>query len=79
VNDYSIIIQEYFQARVKYFLEYYANEVFGIHHYCARFEFVKSQGQIHAHILAMLGKKSRIIELNDLVYNERHNAEKQAQ
>jgi hypothetical protein len=27
----------------------------------------------------MLGKKSRIIELNDLVYKERHDVEKQAQ
>jgi hypothetical protein len=37
VNDYSIIIQEYFQARVSDFLENYAKEVFGIHHYYARF------------------------------------------
>jgi hypothetical protein len=66
VNDYSIIIQEYFQARVLDFLKNYAKEVFGIHTYYARFEFAKSQGQIHVHILAMLGNKSSIIELNDL-------------
>jgi hypothetical protein len=70
VNYYCIIIQEYFQARVLYFLEKYAKEVFGIHHYYARFEFAKSQGQFHVHILAILGKKSSIIELNDLVYRE---------
>jgi hypothetical protein len=29
VNDYSIVIQEYFQARVTEFLENYANQVFG--------------------------------------------------
>jgi hypothetical protein len=67
VNDYSIIIQEYFQARVSDFLKKYAKEVFGIHHYYARFEFPNSWGQIHVHILAMLGKKSSIIELKDLV------------
>jgi hypothetical protein len=78
VNDYSILIQEYFQARVSDFLENYAKEVFGIHHYYARFEFMKSQGQIHVHILAMLGKKSNIIELNDLVYKERHDVKKEA-
>jgi hypothetical protein len=39
---------------------------------------VKSRGQIHVHILAMLGKKSNIIELNELVYKERHDVEKQA-
>jgi hypothetical protein len=32
VNDYSIVIQEYFQARVSDFVENYAKEVFGIHH-----------------------------------------------
>jgi hypothetical protein len=53
-------------------------EVFGIHHYYARFKFVKSRGQIYVHILAMLGKTSYIIELNDLVYKERHDVEKQA-
>jgi hypothetical protein len=78
VNDYSIIIQEYFQSRVSDSLENYAKEVFGIHHYYARLEFAKIQGQIHVHILAMLGKKSSIIEVNDLVYKERHDVEKQA-
>jgi hypothetical protein len=78
VNDYSIIIQEYFQARVSDFLENYAKEVFGIHHYYARFEFAKSRAQIHVHILAMLGKKSNIIELNDLVNKERNDVKKQA-
>jgi hypothetical protein len=67
-------------SRPKYriFLENYAKEVFGIHHYYARFEFAKSKGQINVHILARLGKKSNIIELNDLVYKERHYVEKQA-
>jgi hypothetical protein len=78
VNDYSIIIQEYFQARVSDFLKNYAKELFGINHYYARFEFAKIRGQIHVHMLAMLGKNSSIIELNDLVYKERHDVEKQA-
>jgi hypothetical protein len=43
VNNYSIVIQEYFQALVSDFLENYAKEVFGIHHYYARFEFAKSR------------------------------------
>jgi hypothetical protein len=79
VNDYSIVIQEYFQARVLDFLRNDAKEVFGIHNYYARFEFAKSRGQIHVHMLAMLGNKSSIIELNDLVYKEIHDVEKQAQ
>jgi hypothetical protein len=52
--------------------------VFGIHHYYVRFEFAKSWVQIHVHIWSMLGKKSSLIELNDLVYKERHDVEKQA-
>jgi hypothetical protein len=42
------------------------------------FEFAKSRGQIHVHILAMLGKKSNIIKLNDLGYKERNDMKKQA-
>jgi hypothetical protein len=78
VNDYSIIIQEYVQAQVSDFLENYAKEVFGIHHYYARFELAKIWRQIHVHILAMLGKKSNITELNDIVYKEIHDVKKQA-
>jgi hypothetical protein len=78
VNDYSIVIQEYFQDRVTDFLENYAKQVFLIEHYFARFEFAKSRGQIHVHLLAVLGKNSRIADLNELVYKERFNPEKQA-
>jgi hypothetical protein len=78
LNDYSIVIQVYFQALVLDFLDNYAREVFGIHHYYARFEFAKSRGQIHVHILAMLGKKSSIIKLHDLIYKERDDVETQA-
>jgi hypothetical protein len=56
VNDYSIVIQEYFQARVANFLENYSKRVFGIEHYFARFEFAKSRGHIHVHLLVFLGK-----------------------
>jgi hypothetical protein len=71
VNDYSIIIQEYFQARVADFLENYAKEVLKIQHYFTRFEFSKSRGQIHVHLLSMLGKTLMITELNELVHSER--------
>jgi hypothetical protein len=77
-NYYSIIVQEYFQVRVLDFLENYAKDVFGIHHYYTRFKFTKNQGQIHVDILDMLRKKYSIIKLNDLVYRERRDVEKQA-
>jgi hypothetical protein len=75
VNDYSIVIQEYFQARVTDFLENCSKQVFGIEHYFARFEFAKRRGQINVHILAVLGEKSRIADLNELVYTEHFNPE----
>jgi hypothetical protein len=76
VNYYFIVIQEYFQARVTDFLENYAKQVFVIENYFDRFEFAKSRGQIHVHLLAVLGKKSRIVDLNEVVYKERFNPEK---
>jgi hypothetical protein len=79
VNDYSIVIQEYFQAGVTDLLENYAKQVFVIEHYFAIFEFAKSRGQMHVHLLAVLGEKSRIADLKEVVYKERFNPEKQAQ
>jgi hypothetical protein len=54
-NDYSHVIQEYFQARAEDFMNNFAKKVFGINHYYMRFEFAKSRGQIHAHILCIFG------------------------
>jgi hypothetical protein len=43
-----------------------------------RFELAKIPGQIHRHILVILGKKSSIIELNNMVFKEKHDVKKQA-
>ena len=53
MNDYSIVIQEFFQLRTKEFLDTIGKHVFEIEHYWCRFEFAKSRGQIHAHLLAI--------------------------
>ena len=53
VNDYTLIVQEYFQARVKLWLSTIGAEVFHIKHYWLRYEFAPSRGQIHAHMLAI--------------------------
>ena len=53
VNDYTIIIQEYFQQRIQIWLDTVGKNVFGIKHYWLRFEFAPSRGQIHAHMLAI--------------------------
>ena len=53
VNQYSIVVQEYFTSRVKDWMETFAKEVLKVTHYFVRFEFAKGRGEIHAHILAV--------------------------
>lgn len=53
VNDYSIVVQEYFQNRVVSWLETVGKEIFDIKHYWVRYEFAPGRGQIHAHLLAI--------------------------
>jgi hypothetical protein len=53
VYDYTLIDQEYFQERVKVWVETVGKRIFKIKHYWLRFEFSPSRGQIHAHFLAI--------------------------
>ena len=53
VNDYTIVIQEYFQKRTIAWLESVGKEILDIKHYWIRFEFAPNRGQIHAHLLAI--------------------------
>jgi hypothetical protein len=53
VNDHTLIVQEYFQERVKIWLETVGKKIFKIQHYWLRFEFTPSRGQIHVHMLAI--------------------------
>ncbi len=53
VNDYTIVIQEYFQLRTEEWLETVGKKIFGIKHYWVRYEFAPGRGQIHAHLLAI--------------------------
>jgi hypothetical protein len=58
-DDLSIVIQEYFQIRVKEFLETVGRELLGITHYWLRYEFAPSRGQVHAHMLAIANEDVR--------------------
>ena len=53
VNDFTLVIQEYFQKRVMLWLRTVGKHVFGIQHYWLRYEFAPGRGQIHAHMLAI--------------------------
>ena len=57
LNDYAIVVQEYFQKRVEIWLKTVGKEVFEISHYWVRYEFAPGRGQIHAHLLAITKDK----------------------
>jgi hypothetical protein len=66
VHEYTIVIQEYFQLRVRNWFDTVGKNVFGIKHYWLRFEFAPGRGQIHAHCLLILDNmptQERIYEM----------------
>ena len=71
VNDYSIVIQEYFMTRVDNWLETIGKKLFGIKHHWNRLEFAKGRGQIHAHMLCIADNKKEMTE----AYQKRDNPE----
>lgn len=56
VNEYSIVVQEFFIRRLEDWLNTVAKTVLGIKHYWCRLEFAKGRGQIHAHLIAILDR-----------------------
>ena len=53
LNDFTIVVQEYFQQRVELWLETVGKKIFDIKHYWVQYEFAPGRGQIHAHLLAI--------------------------
>lgn len=70
VNDYSIVVQEYFQERVKIWLETVGKKIFRIKHYWCRFEFAPGRGQIHTHLLAITDNKHIYEHAYDLLQQD---------
>ena len=58
INDYALVVQQFFIKRAEDFLNTVGKQVFGIDHYWGRIEFAKGRGQIHLHLLAILNKKT---------------------
>jgi hypothetical protein len=58
LNDYAIVVQEYFQKRVELWLETVGRKVLDIDHYWNRFKFAPGRGQIHSHLLAIARNKA---------------------
>ena len=72
VNDYSIVVQEFFVKRTEDWLNTVGKKVLGIEHYWVRFEFAKGRGQIHAHLLAIL-RKDIMSKLQRRLKNKNNN------
>jgi hypothetical protein len=72
VNDYAIVIQEYFQKRVEIWLEVVGKGILDIAHYWIRYEFAPGRGQIHAHLLAITNNKAilRLLHQEKQISNE---------
>jgi hypothetical protein len=76
VNDYTIVIQEYFQMRIKNWLKTVGKHVFKIDHYWLRYEFAPSRGQIHVHMLAISKQHNELLqEIADVYGNMANRAE----
>jgi hypothetical protein len=58
LNDYAIVVQEFFQKRVLAWLNTVGKKVCKINHYWVRYEFAPGRGQIHAHLLAIAGNNT---------------------
>jgi len=78
VNEYSIVVQEYFHKRVEHFMETVGKELLGIKHYWLRYEFAKSRGQIHCHMLAITHDAVDATGIMSKLYEFRDDKERQA-
>ena len=74
VNQYSIVVQEYFQERVKLWLQTVGRKVFRIQHHWLHYEFTPSRGQIHAHMLVISDRKYIKILEDHIEANPLHKA-----
>ena len=62
LNDYSIVVQEFFQLRFQAWMNSCGKEIFGIEHWWGWFKFTPGRGQIHIHFLA-IRKNQNILKL----------------
>ena len=58
LNDFSIVIQEFFQLWLETWMEKIGKTVFGIEHYTFKYEFAPGRGQIHGHLIGIMKDRS---------------------
>lgn len=64
VNEYAVIVVQFFQLRMEAYCETILKEQLGIHHYWFRYEFAKSRGQIHWHLFGIRGDREPSLRLH---------------
>ena len=65
VNDYAVIVVQFFQLRMDAYCSTVLKHQLGIAHYWFRYEFAKSRGQIHWHMFAIRGDKQPAAMLHE--------------
>ena len=70
VNEYTIVVQEYFQKRVQIWLDTVGKDLFKIKHHWLRYEFAPSRGQIHVHMLAICDNLEMLQKCSELHDNK---------
>lgn len=83
LNDYSYLVQEFFQIRTEEWMKTVGKKVFGINHYWIRYEFAKGRGQIHAHMIAIcdpsfLNNDGKNVDIMMMSYKHRDDPVKRA-
>ena len=62
VQDYSLLVPEFPHERLSIYLKAALTPVFGAHRYWYMFEFAKSRGEAHFHLLSICeGKQPRML------------------
>jgi hypothetical protein len=79
LNDYSLIIQDYFHKKVEFFIEYIGKNVFRMTFHWGRFEFSKGRGQIHLHLVGIIDGVTKEGGIQSLMYMYREDIMKQAE
>lgn len=78
LNDYTSVVQEFFHIRVDEYLKTVGLNVFGITHFWGRFEFAKSRGQIHLHLLGITNDAVGKNGISSKLFKWKDNKERQS-
>ena len=78
IDTYTAIVQEFYQMRVRKWIEEVGRKVFKIKHWWGRYEFAKGRGQIHIHLLAITENNGVMHEYYKAMYenNDKEKATK---